>query len=155
VNGKGFLVIALAGLAIAALNARGTHHPDLSLTVYPRVRLRDTLSPNCVRQRPEPMRVQLHERTVPRSMNVQTLTAAKFCVVVEAGATSSTRGPLAPRQHPKSTRAPAIGQRNRHPRFSMSSCCRVVVGPGGGLVVEGAGLQAAVQDADEPVGELA
>src|SRR5215470_9684845 len=27
--------------------------------------------------------------------------------------------------------------------------------PGGGLVVEGAGLQAAVQDADEPVGELA
>src|SRR5262245_37730717 len=41
------------------------------------------------------------------------------------------------------------------PGFSMSSCCRVVVGPGGGLVVEGAGLQAAVQDADEPVGELA
>src|SRR5262245_927403 len=39
--------------------------------------------------------------------------------------------------------------------FSMSSCCRVVVGPGGGLVVEAAGLQAAVQDADEPIGELA
>src|SRR6266581_7519895 len=30
-----------------------------------------------------------------------------------------------------------------------------VLRPGGGLVVEGAGLQAAVQDADEPVGELA
>jgi len=28
-------------------------------------------------------------------------------------------------------------------------------GPGGGLVVESAGFQAAVQDADEPVGELA
>src|SRR5215472_7164496 len=41
------------------------------------------------------------------------------------------------------------------PGFSMSSCCRGVVGPGGGLVVEAAGLQAAVQDADEPVGELA
>ena len=32
---------------------------------------------------------------------------------------------------------------------------RWVLRPGGGLVVEGAGLQAAVQDADEPVGELA
>ena len=31
----------------------------------------------------------------------------------------------------------------------------MVVGPGGGLVVEGAGLQTAVQDADEPVAELA
>ena len=31
----------------------------------------------------------------------------------------------------------------------------LVVRPGGGLVVEGAGLEAAVQDADEPVGELA
>src|SRR6266516_1080000 len=30
-----------------------------------------------------------------------------------------------------------------------------VLRPGGGLVVEGAGLEAAVQDADEPVGELA
>src|SRR5262249_56482080 len=30
-----------------------------------------------------------------------------------------------------------------------------VVRPGGGFVVDGAGLQAAVQDADEPVGELA
>src|SRR5256885_17111176 len=30
-----------------------------------------------------------------------------------------------------------------------------VLRPGGGLVVERAGLQAAVQDADEPVGELA
>src|SRR5260370_21503629 len=29
------------------------------------------------------------------------------------------------------------------------------VRPGGGLVVEGAALQASVQDADEPVGELA
>jgi hypothetical protein len=29
------------------------------------------------------------------------------------------------------------------------------VRPGGGLVVEGAGFEAAVQDADEPVGELA
>src|SRR6266700_3970035 len=29
------------------------------------------------------------------------------------------------------------------------------VGPGGGLVVEGAGLQASVQDADEPVGHAA
>ena len=27
-------------------------------------------------------------------------------------------------------------------------------GPGDGLVVEGAGFQAAVQDADEPVGQL-
>ncbi len=31
----------------------------------------------------------------------------------------------------------------------------MVVRPGGGLVVGGAGLEAAVQDADEPVGELA
>src|SRR6266516_1801862 len=30
-----------------------------------------------------------------------------------------------------------------------------VMGPGGGLVVGGAGFEAAVQDADEPVGELA
>jgi hypothetical protein len=30
-----------------------------------------------------------------------------------------------------------------------------VVGPGGGLVVEGAGFEASVQDADEPVRELA
>src|SRR5260221_8081761 len=30
-----------------------------------------------------------------------------------------------------------------------------VVGPGGCLVVEGAGFEAAVQDADEPAGELA
>src|ERR1039457_2030976 len=30
-----------------------------------------------------------------------------------------------------------------------------VVGPGGGLVVEGAGFEASVQDADEPVGDLA
>src|SRR5689334_22270970 len=30
-----------------------------------------------------------------------------------------------------------------------------VVGPGGCLVVEGAGLQASVEDADEPVGDLA
>ena len=29
------------------------------------------------------------------------------------------------------------------------------VGPGGGFVIEGAGFQAAVQDADESVGELA
>ena len=39
--------------------------------------------------------------------------------------------------------------------FRLSSCGGVVVGPGGGFVVEGAGLQAAVQDADEPVAELA
>src|SRR6266550_8192162 len=32
---------------------------------------------------------------------------------------------------------------------------RWVLRPGGGLVVEGAGLEAAVQDAGEPVGELA
>src|ERR1700722_12708461 len=32
---------------------------------------------------------------------------------------------------------------------------RFAVRPGGGLVVEGAGLQAAVQDADAPVGEPA
>src|SRR6185437_15205197 len=31
----------------------------------------------------------------------------------------------------------------------------LVVGPGGGLVVEGAGLEAAVQDADQAVAELA
>ena len=37
----------------------------------------------------------------------------------------------------------------------MSSGGGVVVGPGGVLVVEGAGLEAAVQDADEAVGELA
>ena len=41
----------------------------------------------------------------------------------------------------------------------MSSCgldfLLSVLGPGGGLVVTGAGFQAAVQDADEPVGELA
>ena len=32
---------------------------------------------------------------------------------------------------------------------------RCVVRPGGRLVVEGAGLEAAVEDADEPVAELA
>ena len=32
---------------------------------------------------------------------------------------------------------------------------RCVLRPGGRLVVAGAGLEAAVQDADEPVGELA
>ena len=41
----------------------------------------------------------------------------------------------------------------------MSSCGwilpAVVPGPGGSLVVEGPGLEAAVQDADEAVGELA
>src|SRR5258707_5768238 len=38
----------------------------------------------------------------------------------------------------------------------MSSGDRVfVVRPGGGLVVEGAGFEASVQDADEPVGEFA
>src|SRR6266508_4397633 len=37
----------------------------------------------------------------------------------------------------------------------MSSCGRLgVVRPGDGLVVAGTGLEAAVQDADEPVGEL-
>src|SRR5215471_5167714 len=41
------------------------------------------------------------------------------------------------------------------PGFSMSSGPGEVVRPGGGFVVDGAGLQAAVQDADEPVGELA
>jgi hypothetical protein len=30
----------------------------------------------------------------------------------------------------------------------------LVVGPGGGFVVKGAGLEASVQDAHEPVGEL-
>ena len=30
-----------------------------------------------------------------------------------------------------------------------------VPGPGGGLVVEGAGFEASVQDADEPVGDAA
>src|SRR5215472_6147576 len=48
-----------------------------------------------------------------------------------------------------------LQQRNRHPRFSMSSSGAEGVGPGGGFVVEAAGLQAAVQDADEPIGELA
>src|SRR5947199_9534611 len=41
----------------------------------------------------------------------------------------------------------------------MSSCSlfglRRVLRPGGGLVVEGAGLEASVQDADQAVGELA
>src|SRR6476661_1169709 len=38
----------------------------------------------------------------------------------------------------------------------MSSCeLDFVVGPGGCLVVKGAGLQASVEDADEPVGDLA
>src|SRR6266487_489144 len=41
----------------------------------------------------------------------------------------------------------------------MSSCSlfgfRRVLRPGGGLVVEGAGLEAAMQDADQAVGELA
>jgi hypothetical protein len=31
----------------------------------------------------------------------------------------------------------------------------LVVGPGGVLVVEGAGFEAAAEDADEPVGQLA
>ena len=48
---------------------------------------------------------------------------------------------------------------DRHPMPNLSSGVDVSVGavvlPGGGLVVEGAGLQAAVQDADEPVGQLA
>ena len=34
-------------------------------------------------------------------------------------------------------------------------CGRCVLRPGGGFVVEGAGFEAAVQDADEAVGELA
>lgn len=40
----------------------------------------------------------------------------------------------------------------------MSSCGLLIasaVRPGGGFVVERSGLQAAVQDVDEPVGELA
>jgi hypothetical protein len=37
----------------------------------------------------------------------------------------------------------------------MSSGAGDVVAPGGVFVVEGAGLQAAVQDADETVGDLA
>ena len=37
----------------------------------------------------------------------------------------------------------------------MSSGCLVAVRPGGGLVVGGAVSQAAVEDADEPVGECA
>jgi hypothetical protein len=40
----------------------------------------------------------------------------------------------------------------------MSSSCiefLAVVGPGGRFVVEGAGFEASVQDADEAVGELA
>src|ERR1019366_992882 len=38
----------------------------------------------------------------------------------------------------------------------MSSCCLLnVLVPGGGLVVAGAGFEAAVQDADEAVAELA
>ena len=41
------------------------------------------------------------------------------------------------------------------PWFLLSSCGGLLVGPGGGLVVGGAGLEAAVQDADQPVPELA
>src|SRR4051794_20636045 len=41
------------------------------------------------------------------------------------------------------------------PGFSMSSGGAVAMRPGGGFVVAGAGLQTAVQDADEAVGELA
>jgi hypothetical protein len=38
----------------------------------------------------------------------------------------------------------------------MSSCeLDFVVGPGGCLVVEGAGFEASVEDADEPAGDLA
>ena len=39
----------------------------------------------------------------------------------------------------------------------MSSCCGAlgVLRPCGGFVVAGAGFEAAVEDADEPVGELA
>jgi hypothetical protein len=40
------------------------------------------------------------------------------------------------------------------PGFSMSSSCCVVVLPGDGLVVGGVGFQAAVQDANESVGDL-
>jgi hypothetical protein len=37
----------------------------------------------------------------------------------------------------------------------MSSCCAVdVVPPCGGFVVAGAGFEAAVRDADEPIGQL-
>jgi hypothetical protein len=35
----------------------------------------------------------------------------------------------------------------------LSSSLLLAVAPGGVLVVEGAGFEAAVQDADEPVGE--
>ena len=41
------------------------------------------------------------------------------------------------------------------PWFSPSSCGGLVMCPGGGLVVVGAGLEAAVQDADQSVPELA
>ncbi len=40
------------------------------------------------------------------------------------------------------------------PGFSMSSGGAVAVRPGGCFVVAGAGLEAAVQDADEAVAEL-
>ncbi len=41
------------------------------------------------------------------------------------------------------------------PCSEMSSGCGSVVGPGGGFVVGGMGAEAAVQDADEAVAELA
>jgi hypothetical protein len=53
-----------------------------------------------------------------------------------------------------STRCPTSVNATDIPGFGLSSCGRVVVGPGGVFVVEGGGLQAAVQDADEPVAEL-
>ena len=48
----------------------------------------------------------------------------------------------------------------RHPRgLGVKRRCQIEglfpVRPGGGLVVEGAGLEASVEDADEPVGEFA
>ena len=61
-----------------------------------------------------------------------------------------------PRRIAFATRTPAIPTNATDiPGFSKSSSGRGVVCPGGVFVVEGVGLQAAVQDADEAVRELA
>ncbi len=50
--------------------------------------------------------------------------------------------------------AAGAGAQARHPRgLACQAACCCAVGPGGVFVVEGAGFEAAVEDADEPVGE--
>ena len=110
-------------------------------------------------------------RELTRLGSARTIAAGHAFVQTSDGATTRRCRTTAPTPSPRCIRAtrvllwlqrPSTIQERLNPLnatdipgFSMSSCRRVVVGPGGGLVVVGAGFQAAVQDADESVGQLA